>query len=401
MAEEFGRLAGWRNAAILDKLPPLGASSAMNPLRLLTAAEQVAAHLRHRLELGQWANAMPGVNPLAAELGVNHKTVEAALRELERDGLLVGQGPGRCRRIVQPKGRAARAMRLAFLLYERADRRLEYLVELQHALVEAGHTVAMLPRTLVELGMDVLRVSRLVRQTPADAWVVCAGSRALLEWFSARPAPVFALFGRRDGLPIAATGPDKLPALLAATRRLIALGHRRIVLLVQRERRLPEPGRTERAFLELLAAHGLPVGDFNLPDWEETPAGFHERLRLLFQVTPPTALIIDSAPLFVAAQQFLAGRRLRVPDEVSLICTDPNLSFEWCVPTVAHIAWDSAPVVRRVVRWASVVSRGWRDGRQTLTPAEFIPGGTIGPAPPADRLHPRFAKAVSITPGRD
>ena len=322
---------------------------------------------------------MPGVNQLATELGVNHKTVDAALRQLERDGLLAGQGPGRRRRIVRPKGRAARAMRLALLLYERADRRLEYLVELEHALVEAGHTVICPPQSLTELNMHLPRVSRLVRKTPADAWVICAGPREVLEWFSAQATPAFALFGRRDGLPIAATGPDKRPAFDAVTRQLIELGHRRIVLLVHRERRLPEPGQTERAFLAQLATHGLQVGDFNLPNWEATPAGFHELLRLLFLVTPPTALIIDSAPLFVAAQQFLAGRRLRVPEDVSLICTDPNPSFEWCVPAVAHIAWDPAPVVRRLVRWAATVSRGGKDVQQTLTLAEFVPGGTIGP----------------------
>ena len=52
--------------------------------------------------------------------------------------------------------------------------------------------------------MDAGRVSRFVRKTKADAWIVCAGSREVLEWFSAQPVPAFALFGRRDGLPIAA-----------------------------------------------------------------------------------------------------------------------------------------------------------------------------------------------------
>jgi hypothetical protein len=36
-------------------------------------------------------------------------------------------------------------------------------------------------------------------------------------------------------------------------------------------------------------------------------------------------------------------------------------------------------VVRRVVRWASQISHGKIDFRQTLTPARFITGGTIGP----------------------
>ena len=99
----------------------------------------------------------------------------------------------------------------------------------------------------------------------------------------------------------------------------------------------------------------------------------------MFGLTPPTALIVDEAPFFTAALQFLARRGYRVPDDVSLICTDADRNFTWCQPSVAHISWDSRPVVRRILRWAVNVSHGKKDLRQVLTPAKFIRGGTIGP----------------------
>ena len=272
-------------------------------------------------------------------------------------------------------------MRIALLDYEPLARTEGYMVELQHLLAAAGHAAFFTEKSLVELRMDVARIGRLVRQTKADAWVIGAGSREVLEWFCAQPMPAFALFGRREGLPIAAIGPDKQPAIAAATRHLIGLGHRRIVLLARRLRRLPEPGRSERALLDELKSHGIPMGDFNLPDWEETREGFQELLGSLFRVTPPTALIVDEAPFFVATQQFLAGRGIRVPQQVSLICTDADPTFSWCMPSIAHIRWDPDPVVRRIVRWAATVSRGRKDVKQAFTLAEFIPGGTIGPAP--------------------
>lgn len=37
------------------------------------------------------------------------------------------------------------------------------------------------------------------------------------------------------------------------------------------------------------------------------------------------------------------------------------------------------PVMRRIARWANNVSRGKDDLRQTLTQAEFVEGGTVGP----------------------
>ncbi|MBL9132232.1 MAG: hypothetical protein JNG86_13600 [Verrucomicrobiaceae bacterium] len=85
--------------------------------------------------------------------------------------------------------------------------------------------------------------------------------------------------------------------------------------------------------------------------------------------------------MFSAAQMFLSACGLRVPQHVSLICTDPVPTFAWCMPDIAHVHWDSAPVVRRIVRWVRNISLDQEDRRQTLTPAEFITDGTIGPAP--------------------
>lgn len=350
----------------------------MAQLKLQSSAEQVAGHLRAELMNGKLRGLMPGVLRLEAELGINRKVIDAALRRLEDEGVLEGQGAGRRRRIVVPAGAAA--LRVAILLGESVNRKLDYIIELEHELDKAGHAAIFPPKTMMDLQMDVRRIARMVNRTEADAWVVLAGSREVLEWFAAQSQPTLAVFGRRRGIPIASVGPDKRPAFAAVTRALIGLGHRRIVLLARTRRRLPQPGAVEQTFLDELVAHGLPVSDYNLPGWDDSVEGFHVRLESLFQLTPPTALIVDEAPLYVAAQQFLGQRRLRVPEDVSLVCTDEDPSFAWCQPTISHIRWDSRPVVRRIVRWAANVSLGNPDLRQTLTPAEFVPGGTIGPA---------------------
>ena len=118
-----------------------------------------------------------------------------------------------------------------------------------------------------------------------------------------------------------------------------------------------------------------------LPAWEETSAGFECVLDSLFRLTPPTALILDEPFLFHATHHHLAGRGLRVPRDVSLVCTDPDPGFGWCRPSVAHIRWDYRPVLRRIVRWTNNIASGKEDRRQTSTKAEFVEGGTVGPAP--------------------
>ena len=353
----------------------------MKPIRLFSAAEQVAVYLRDMIVKGDLCGEMPGIQRLAGDVVANHKTVEAALVILENEGFLERQGAGRRRRILVPRGKMKKkALRIAILNYEPLEAVERFVIELQHALQDAGHDAFFSEKSLLQLSMDKRQVAEHVGETEADAWVVTAGSLEVLRWFIESGVPAMALFGRRRSLAMAGVGPDKAAAYSVMTRRLLELGHRRIVLLARRERRLPEPGLPERMFLQELDAQGVATGSYHLPDWEETAEGFHERLENLFQITPPTALIIDEAPFYFAALQFLAFRGLRVPDDVSLVCTDGDPAFSWFRPTVSHITWNSGRVVRRIVRWAGNVARGKEDQKQTLTKAEFIEGGSVGPA---------------------
>lgn len=352
----------------------------MERLILLSAAEQVAAHLRRELIAGRWSGRIPGADRLAKELGVGRDSVDAALKRLDREGLLVNQGRRRGRRIGEVVAAEDRKkIRVAVLLFSHEDRGIDYMLRMEHELTERGHEVVYPRKTLIELGMNVERVAGVVSRTEADAWIVQAGSREVLEWFAAREAPVMAMFGRRRSLPIASVGPEKIPAIRATTRRLLGLGHRRIVFLTRRVNREPEPATAMRAFIKELEAHGINVGPYHLPDWEESVAGLDARLKSLFRVTPPTAMIIDEAPFFVAVRHFLGLLKLAVPEDVSLVCTDDDPAFAWCTPQVAHIRWDRGMVARRITQWVSNITKGKKDSMQSSIPAEFVSGETIGP----------------------
>lgn len=350
----------------------------MSDWQRLSAVSQLAAHLRGELERGRWSGRMPGVIRLARELGAARNTVEAALRGMEREGLLMPQGHGRGR-LIAAAGSQPGGLRVGIMHYEPADRSVPYMIDLQHRLAGTGNRVVIAPKTLIELGRNVERVSRVVEGTEADVWVVLGGSQDLLEWFATQPAPVFALFGRRRQVSIAGAGPDKAPAMRGMVQRLVDLGHRRIVLFVRHEQRHPVPGHLERAFLKELAAQGISTGAYHLPEWEETPEGFLSCLDRLQGVTPPSALIFDEGFIFAAAQQHLAQQGILAPRDVSLICCDPPPSaMGWMRPSVAYIRWDHRPLVRRIVQWVSNMAEGREDIRQLGIRAEFVEGGTVG-----------------------
>lgn len=346
-----------------------------------TVTEQVAQALRDGLREGRWQGRMPGRNRLAAELGVNHKTVKAALGILEREGLLEAHGPGRKRSILRDAPALPVARRIMILVYEKGDLHTDYLLEIIHRLQAAGHWAGFATKTLGDLGMSVDRIARYVAKTEADAWVVVAGRRDVLEWFASQPLPAFALFGRASKIPIASAGPSKTNALLELVDRLVGLGHRRIVLLGREDRRKPSLGAVEQGYLAHLESHGIRTGAYNLPDWGDDPDALGRGLESLFRHSPPTAIIVDDTQIFPAVVHHLARLGISAPQHVSLACTDSSPSFEWYRPTVTHIAWKHSAVINRVVGWANQMSRGKNDRRLTQIRAALIQGGTIGPVP--------------------
>ena len=353
----------------------------MEPFTQQSTISQLTTHLRGQIVSGQLRDTMPGVGQMVRELGVGTETVIAAIANLEREGFVVSQGAGRRRKIVNALPQRRGGLRVEILLYEESGSREDYMLELRHHLQKAGHSVSFSSKSLLDLGMEVERVTRFVGKSPADAWVVVAGSKPVLEWFVAQPTPAFAMFGRQASVNMGSVAGLKFPAFAESLRLLVDLGHRRIVMMVREERRKPEPGTLERNYLAELKALGITAGLYNLPDWDNRPGSFQECLVSLFRHTPPSALILDEPALFFAAQQFLTRQRLSVPDDVSIMALDDHPAFEWFEPKVSHLRTDPAKWVSLVMDWVEKVARGTNGRHHALVKAKFIEGGTIGPAP--------------------
>jgi DNA-binding transcriptional regulator YhcF (GntR family) len=351
----------------------------MDDFQLKSSADQLADHLKQQIALGNFQNHMPGAPSMASALGVDHRLVISAFEILEQEGLLLSEGVGKRRRIVFSDKQKTPLMRFQIFIYEECDRQLFYLVDLQHKLMNAGHICAFSSVTLKGLGMDLVKLKRYVEKNDVDAWITFASSKQALDWFATQKTPAYALAGRMGKTNIPGCRPNKVPALRVGVRRLIELGHRRIVMLVREERRKPAPGLSERAFIQELEFHGIKTGSYNLPDWEDNVHDFHRCLNSLFKHTPPTALILDEMQHFSAAQLHLAQMGINAPRDISIMCMDPNPAFNWCKPSVAHIDWDAAPMVRKVMQWADRVALGQYENKQDFTPAKFIEGETIGP----------------------
>ena len=346
-----------------------------------STALQVSDFLSDLLKHGNWIDEMPGAASLAAELGVNHKTVEVALEELEREGLLKKQGRGKPRKILTPKyGKKLNSLNIGILHFDQTSFFTGYYAEIQYRLQQEGHEVLHSPRTICELQHDCRKVARMVSKCQVDAWIVPGANQEILEWFAKQELPVFALAGRFIELSIPGIAPNKIPAMQEALAYMVKHQHQRIVLLSREARRKPEPGYFEQCFLKELESHGIASGSYNLPHWEENAAGFHAGLQSLFQMTPPTAIIVDQAEFIGGFLQFCTQQGLAVPRDVSLFCLEPDPSFLWYQAQVSHIDWQMEPFFHRIIKWIENINQGKADFQQSMISAKFIEGGTIGPA---------------------
>ena len=353
----------------------------MSPLRITTAAEQVATHLRDQLARKVWVDIMPGSEKLARQLGVGRMTVDAALGILEKEGWLVTQGERRRRKIVVlDEDHHVPSLRVAILLYEPSDASMDLVMNMKLALQKEEHTAFYLPRTLVDIKMDVRKLASMVNKEKADAWIVLGGTEEILRWFTKRKMTVFAFFGRFDKLEVAGVRPNSKYAITKVVKNLVSLGHKKIILL-DSHLSVMEPSDIGTAFLKALQDHDIATGPYNMPGWGD--GGYdamYDCLESLFLKTPPTAIILCSRQSYFAALHFLLDKDIHVPRDLSLVCMDADPHFEYCRPSVAHCRWRKRAVINSVVSWMKNISQGKPDTRKIGIDTDFIEGGTIGPA---------------------
>jgi len=355
------------------------------PFRRLSLAEQTAAHLREKMLAGRWGGKLPGVIRLCAEQGVSQSTMRKAILQLEAEGLLTAGGLGRCRTLVSAPTAEdrGRPLRVGVLLHERMVEEnpsmQALLALLQHQIEQAGQIVFLSQPCQASLRHDPERIGSYLAEMQADAWVVVAPRREVLQWFAEQSIPSIAIGGAPD-VNVATVSVSGGPARAEAVRRLLDLGHERIVMICLSHLRKPVRGGAVESFTEALSQRGLRWSyAYNVPEWGETPAGFRILLEGLFSVTPPTALLIDETPRAVAALSFLASRGVRVPEQVSIFVGQWDSSLAWSEPPIAHLKADRTPLVRQLVRWLGGVQKGKADRLHTTFPAEFFCGGTLGP----------------------
>lgn len=375
---------GFSFSTILEN-PVVFPSPAMDPVPRLSLVDQTALHLQRGIEDGRWQGFLPGVGRLAAELGISKDTTEAALALLETRGCIHSHGRGKRREVVTQsttKKKAIRqSLRIGLLLRDDLDKSVtltqQIFLKLVHDLEALGHVPLHAPKSQDTLGHDPARIGRMIEKCKADAWIISGASVALQDWLHKREKPFLLLGGSKSDYPYASAAMDSNQAIHDTVERLIGLGHKRIVMICLPDWVRPVPGPIARNFLAQLSAASLPASDYNVPYHETTPEGFGKLLDSLFQLTPPTALIVPHMHYALAIMTFANARGLRIPQDLSLIVRMPDPAFEWTRPRIAHFDCPTDALIRHILRWVECCAKGIPNYESKIVQATLIPGETM------------------------
>jgi DNA-binding LacI/PurR family transcriptional regulator len=358
----------------------------MKPLVRKTLSQQTAEHLLDAIRSGLWVDRLPGVAELALYFKVSGHTVRAALEILEADGVLKSGGSHLPRKILAAgAAMPSKKIRVGILPaspIQQDNAKAQWMLsEIQSNLERSGHIGVFMSQSLEKMKHASGKVLACLDAHPMDAWIVCSPSRNVLEALSTQNLPVYSLGGNFDNLPIAGSRIRLDLAFKEVIHQLVQIGHRRIVLIGPDFLRNPVPGPSAIAFVETLVSHGIAVGKFHLPDWEETPEGLGILLESLFRTTPPTALLVVDPAHTAGVLSFIASSGLRVPEDVSILALMGDPTLDWCRPRLSTLNWPHALIIRHIHRWVERIAREGTCHDQALFSATLVAGETLAPAP--------------------
>ncbi|WNB86868.1 substrate-binding domain-containing protein [Cellulomonas sp. ATA003] len=196
-----------------------------------------------------------------------------------------------------------------------------------------------------------------------------------------------------DG-PVDAVVVDNHAAAREVTEHLLALGHRRLALLVDDSGSSTARDR-HRAYLEVCRAAGVPVDDALVVTCPPDAATARDRVRaLLTGPGAPTAVFAAGAPLAEGAWRAASDVGLRLPADLSLAAYDDATWMRLVTPGVTAVRQDAVALGEAALARLLDVIGAPGPPRTTSLSAEVLHRGSTAPPRP-DRVVPEPARASS------
>ncbi|AHF94149.1 hypothetical protein OPIT5_06560 [Opitutaceae bacterium TAV5] len=381
-----------KTAATSRVIPP----SPRRPWQSLSS--QIAEHLRERLRDGEWKGQLPGERVLAEQLGVSRRTVRAALEELSQDGWLAersrqGTQLRKKRRRGAGAGESPRSVGLLLPVEmdELRHRTILWIDDVRRILYGRQVGMHVYQKGFATSVATMAFFRKLTTTVRHDCWVLPYSSPAMQQWCVVNrvPAVIVGTLHEKGSLPNVDL--NYRAACQHAATQLLRIGHRQVVIVLDRQERGGDV-ESRLGFFEGVEKAGntgkarVTGGD----DAAVASVAYHDgtvadlcRLadRLLARKPRPTAWLIASPACFLTVIMHLLHRGVRVPEEVSLVCRDADPWLASGVPEPTRYVFDIRSLARQVARLAQKVASGHAVVESVEIIPDLAPGKTL--APPA------------------
>ncbi len=350
-----------------------------------TLVAQTVSVLREEIQQGRWRQWLPGENELCGQLHVSRVTLRAALKELQREGML-RTSQGRRREVVpqsRTRSRQTANHRVVLLTAEPLQALPTFAVcwidGLREQLSDAGFHLEIHVSRLVYGARTTGALEALIRTARPAVWVLYRSTLEMQRWFATHALPGVITGSRHPGVLLPSVDVDYRATCRHAAGQFLAKGHRRLALLN------PESGtggelESEEGFREALKPAIWARAEAVVARHDGSVGSVCRALdRLLRQPERPTALLVSRPVHVLSALGHLPLRGIKVPRDMAVISRDDDSFLEHVVPSVARYSSDPSAFAQRLSR---VVLKVAESGLSTVADQKLMPhfvrGQTFG-----------------------
>lgn len=343
---------------------------------------QTAASIRAHLRAGHWAERLPAERRLCRHLHVSRPTLRAALRELEREGL-IGL-TGRTRRFIDSqRGHPAphSASRVVTLLapsplQAMPPATLFMLDTLRDNLAGMGHAVHLHVDPVAFSQKPARALDRLLRNNPSTIWVAWGSKEPMQRWFLARHLPLLVIGSCGPGIPLPSVDVDFRATCRHAGNVLLRRGHKRLALVLQQDAYDGDVD-SERGFREAVNRH--PGAKIRVLRHDGTAGHLCSLLdKVLRSPGAPTGYLVVRAVHALTVAMHLMRRKRRLPQDAAVLSRDDEAYLEHTSPSLSRYAINMDQFARKVCNAVCglAATRTLPAHAVRLMP-KFIPGETV------------------------
>jgi DNA-binding LacI/PurR family transcriptional regulator len=337
----------------------------------------------------QPSSRQPSIKDIARLARVSHPTVS---RALQNSPLVNAETAAKIRKIAEEQGYRASAVarglvtrrtRTIGLVVTTADDPFSSAVACGVEETANDHRYAVI---LANSHADPERERRMVEELAERRvdGIIVASSRVgalYLPLFKELEVPIVLVNDQYRGEFVHSVTIANQEGTRAATEHLIALGHRRIAYLGDRNGYQSDAARLA-GYKAALAREGigfapeLVVAGDGRP--EEAIEGMHELLRLN---TPPTAVCCYNDMTALGAMRAIRARRLRVPEDISVTGFDDLFFAAYLAPALTTVRQPMRQMGQMAMENLFKLMSGQESVAQVKLEAELIVRGSTGKPP--------------------